>query len=43
MADVSGVSTKELRRDQMHLLENALLLEEENYGIAETILDLQER
>lgn len=43
MADVSGVSTKELRREQMHLLENALLLEEENYGIAETILELQER
>lgn len=36
----SGVSTPELRKEQMNRLENALLLEEENCRLAEMILEL---
>lgn len=37
-----GVSTPGLRREQIHLLENALVLEEENCRLAELILELPE-
>lgn len=37
-----GVSTPELRKEQIRLLENALLLEEENCRLAELILKLPE-
>lgn len=36
----SGVSTPELRREQIHLLESVLLLEEENCRLAGMILEL---
>ena len=37
-----GVSTPELRKEQIHLLENALILEEENCRLAELILAIPE-
>lgn len=37
-----GVSTSKLRKEQIHLLENALILEEENCRLAELILELPE-
>lgn len=36
----TGASTPELRKEQLNLLENALLLEEENCRLAEMILEL---
>lgn len=38
-----GVSTPELRREQIRLLENALALEEENCRLAEMVLDICEK
>ena len=37
-----GVSRPEPRREQIHLLENALALEEENCRLAELILEMPE-
>lgn len=42
MGNAFGVSTPKLRREQIHLLEKALVLEEENCQLAELILELPE-